>query len=107
MGLGSFGFLVGAVASNSLPRSLGVGPTIIASAALSSPAFLLMTLTPPSLGWAAVTLFTGWFVVGFASGHLTTWPRSAYANRSHARNAEPMNATMRFPSCGAQSRSAR
>jgi MFS family permease len=96
MGLGSFGFLVGAVASNSLPRSLGIGPTIIASAALSSPAFLLMTLTPASLGWAAVTLFAGWFVVGFAQVIYNVAQISLRQTITPPAMQSRMNATMRF-----------
>ncbi len=96
MGLGSFGFLVGAVASNSLPRSLGVGPTIIASAALSCPAFLLMTLTPASLGWAAVTLFVGWFVVGFSQVIYNVAQISLRQSITPLTMQSRMNATMRF-----------
>ncbi len=96
MGLGSFGFLVGAVASNSLPRSLGIGPTIIASAALSSPAFLLMTLTPASLGWAAVTLFAGWFVVGFTQVIYNVAQISLRQSITPPAMQSRMNATMRF-----------
>jgi len=96
MGLASFGFLAGAVASNSLPRTLGIGPTIIVSAALSSPAFLLMTLTPASLGWAAVTLFAGWFVVGFSQVIYNVAQISLRQSITPPAMQSRMNATMRF-----------
>ena len=96
IGLGSFGFLAGAVTSNSLPRSFGVGPTIIVSAALSSPAFLLMALTPASLGWAAVTLFVGWFAVGFSQVIYNVAQISLRQSITPLAMQSRMNATMRF-----------
>ena len=96
MGLASFGFLVGAVASNNLPRSYGIGPTIIVSAALGSPAFLLLTLTPASLGWAAVTLFVGWFVVGFSQVIYNVAQISLRQSITPLAMQSRMNATMRF-----------
>jgi MFS family permease len=96
MGLASLGFLVGAVVSNRLPRSLGVGPTIIVSAALGSPAFLLMTLTPAPLEWAAVTLFVGWFVVGFSQVIYNVAQISLRQSITPPAMQSRMNATMRF-----------
>ena len=82
--------------SNSLPRSFGVGPTIIVSAALSSPAFLLMALTPASLGWAAVTLFVGWFAVGFSQVIYNVAQISLRQSITPLAMQSRMNATMRF-----------
>jgi MFS family permease len=96
MGLASFGFLAGAAMSSRLPRSIGIGPTIIVSAALSSPAFLLMTLTPASLGWAAVTLFGGWFVVGFTQVIYNVAQISLRQSITPLAMQSRMNATMRF-----------
>ena len=96
VGIASFGFLAGAVASNSLPRSLGIGPTIIVSAALGSPAFLLLTLTPESALWAALTLFVGWFVLGFAQVIYNVAQISLRQSITPPAMQSRMNATMRF-----------
>jgi MFS family permease len=96
MGLASFGFLAGAVMSNSLPRTLGVGPTIIFSAALCSPAFVLITLTPASLVWAAVTLFGGWFVIGLTQVVYNVAQISLRQSITPLEMQSRMNATMRF-----------
>ncbi|MGD0018796.1 MAG: MFS transporter [Candidatus Limnocylindrales bacterium] len=96
MGLASFGFLAGAAMSSRLPRSIGIGPTIVVSAALSSPAFLLMTLTPASLGWAAITLFGGWFVVGFTQVIYNVAQISLRQSITPLAMQSRMNATMRF-----------
>jgi MFS family permease len=96
MGLASFGFLAGAALSSRLPRSLGLGPTIIVSAALSSPALLLMTLTPASLGWATITLFGGWFVVGFTQVIYNVAQVSLRQSITPPAMQSRMNATMRF-----------
>ena len=101
IGLASFGFLAGAVVSNSLPRSLGVGRTIIVSAALSSPAFLLMALTPASPAWAAMTLFVGWFVVGFTQVIYNVAQISLRQSITPPAMQSRMNATMRFIVWGA------
>ena len=96
MGLGSIGFLVGAALSSRLPRSLGLGRTIIATAALASPAFMLMTLTPASLGWAAVILFSGWFVVGMTQVIYNVAQISLRQSITPLPMQSRMNATMRF-----------
>lgn len=96
MGLASVGFLVGAALSNRLPRAIGLGPTIVISAALSCPAFLLMTLTPAALGGAAVTLFVGWFVAGFAQVVYNVAQISLRQAITPPDMQSRMNATMRF-----------
>ena len=96
MGLAAFGFLAGAAMSSRLPRSIGIGPTIVVSAALSSPAFLLITLTPASLGWAAVTLFGGWFVIGFTQVIYNVAQVSLRQSITPPAMQSRMNATMRF-----------
>jgi MFS family permease len=96
VGLASFGFLAGAAMSSRLPRRIGIGPTIVVSAALSSPAFLLVALTPASLGWAAVTLFVGWFVVGFTQVIYNVAQISLRQSITPLPMQSRMNATMRF-----------
>jgi MFS family permease len=96
MGLASFGFLAGAALSSRLPRRIGLGPTIVVSAALSCPAFLLMTLTPAGLGWAAMTLFVGWFVAGFAQVSYNVAQISLRQSITPLQMQSRMNATMRF-----------
>jgi MFS family permease len=96
MGLASVGFLVGAALSNRLPRAIGLGPTIVISAALSSPAMLLLTITPAALDGAAVTLFIGWFVVGLAQVVYNVAQVSLRQAITPLDMQSRMNATMRF-----------
>lgn len=96
MGLASVGFLAGAALSNRLPRAIGLGPTIIVSAGLSTPAFLLMTLTPASLNVAAVTLFVGWFVAGLSQVVYNVAQISLRQAITPPEMQSRMNATMRF-----------
>ena len=96
IGLASFGFLAGAALSGRLPRRFGLGPTIIVSAALSSPAFLLLTLTPARLEWAAVTLFAGWSVLGFTQVVYNVAQISLRQSITPLAMQSRMNATMRF-----------
>jgi hypothetical protein len=96
IGLASFGFLAGAALSSRLPRTLGVGPTIIVSAALSCPAYVLMTLTPPDLFWAGITIFTGWFVIGLTQVIYNVAQVSLRQSITPQPMQSRMNATMRF-----------
>ncbi len=96
MGLASVGFLAGAALSNRLPRAIGLGPTIVISAALGSPAMLLLTLTPAALGGAAVTLFIGWFVAGLAQVVYNVAQVSLRQAITPHEMQSRMNATMRF-----------
>ncbi len=96
MGLASVGFLAGAVLSSRLPRAIGVGPTIMVSAAFSSPAFLLMAVTPARLEVAAVTLFVGWFVAGLAQVVYNVAQVSLRQAITPPEMQSRMNATMRF-----------
>jgi hypothetical protein len=96
MGLASFGFLAGAAMSSRLPGRLGIGRTIIFSAALSSPAFLLITLTPAPTFWAGITLFVGWFMVGFTQVIYNVAQISLRQSITPLAMQSRMNATMRF-----------
>jgi MFS family permease len=96
MGLASIGFLVGAALSNRLPRAIGLGPTIAVSAALGSPAMLLLAMTPAALDGAAVTLFAGWFVVGLAQVVYNVAQVSLRQAITPLEMQSRMNATMRF-----------
>jgi MFS family permease len=96
MGAASFGFLAGAGMSDRLPRRIGVGPTIVLSATLGAPAFLLMALTPPSLTWAAVTLGAGWFVAGMSQVLYNVSQLSLRQAITPPELQSRMNATMRF-----------
>jgi hypothetical protein len=96
VGLASVGFLVGAALSNRLPRAIGLGPTIVISAALSCPAMLLLTLTPPALEWAAVTLFVGWFFAGLTQVVYNVAQISLRQAITPLDMQSRMNATMRF-----------
>jgi MFS family permease len=96
MALAAIGFLAGAALSNRLPRSIGLGPAIVVSAALSSPAFLLIALTPPDLSWAAVTLFVGSFVAGMTQVVYNVAQISLRQAITPPAMQSRMNATMRF-----------
>jgi MFS family permease len=96
MGLASVGFLAGAGLSNRLPRAIGLGPTIIISAGLATPAFILMALTPASLNLAAVTLFVGWFVAGMSQVIYNVAQISLRQAITPPELQSRMNATMRF-----------
>jgi predicted MFS family arabinose efflux permease len=90
------GFLVGAALSSRLPNSLGIGRTIIISAALGSPAYLVLTLTPGDLRFAAVTLFAGWFVVAMTQVTYNVAQISLRQAITPPEMQNRMNATMRF-----------
>jgi MFS family permease len=96
MGAASVGFLAGAALASRLPDSLGIGRTIVVSAALGSPAFLLLTLTPEDLNLAAVTLFVGWFVAGMSQVIYNVAQISLRQAVTPADMQSRMNATMRF-----------
>lgn len=96
MGVASVGFLVGAAVASTLPRRFGFGQTIVISAAVGPPAFLLMTLTPASLAWAAVTLFAGWSIAGFSQVIYNVAQVSLRQGITPLEMQSRMNATMRF-----------
>jgi MFS family permease len=96
VGIASVGFLVGAALSSRLSASLGIGPTIIASAALASPAYLLLTMTPGSLILATVTLVVGWFTVGMTQVIYNVAQVSLRQAITPVEMQGRMNATMRF-----------
>lgn len=96
MGLASVGFLVGAGLASRLPKRIGIGRTIIASATLACPAYVLLTLTPSDLGPAAVTLFVGWFFVGMCQVIYNVAQISLRQAITPPEMQSRMNATMRF-----------
>ena len=96
MGLASVGFLVGATLSSRMPHSIGIGRTIIVSAALGSPAYLLITSTTSNLNLAAVTLFVGWFVVAMTQVIYNVAQISLRQAITPSEMQSRMNATMRF-----------
>lgn len=96
MGVASVGFLVGAALSDRLTRAIGIGPTIVASAGLGPPAFLLMVVTPADLHWAAVTLGVGWFVAGLTQVVYNVAQVSLRQAITPPELQSRMNATMRF-----------
>jgi MFS family permease len=96
MCVAAVGFLVGAVLSSRLSNSLGIGRTIIVSAALAAPSFLLLALTPENLGLAAVTLFVGGFVAGMSQVIYNVAQISLRQAITPPEMQGRMNATMRF-----------
>jgi hypothetical protein len=96
MGLASVGFLAGAALSSRLPDSIGIGRTIVASAALTAPSYFLLTLTPENLSLAAVTLFVGWFVAGMSQVIYNGAQISLRQAITPPEMQSRMNATMRF-----------
>jgi hypothetical protein len=96
MGLASVGFLAGAGLSSRLPKRIGIGRTILVSAAFAAPAFLLIALTPENLGLAAVTLFVGWFVAGMTQVIYNVAQISLRQAITPPEMQSRMNATMRF-----------
>jgi MFS family permease len=96
VGAASVGFLVGAALSSRLPGRIGIGPTILVSAAFGSPAFLLLTLTPGNLNLAAVTLFVGWSVAGMSQVIYNVAQISLRQAITPPEMQSRMNATMRF-----------
>ena len=96
MGVAAVGLLVGAVLSSRLSNSIGIGRTIIVSAALGAPSFLLLTLTPENLGLAAVTLFVGAFVAGMSQIIYNVAQISLRQAITPPEMQGRMNATMRF-----------
>ncbi|MGA2513339.1 MAG: MFS transporter [Candidatus Limnocylindrales bacterium] len=96
MGAASVGFLVGAALSSRLTKAIGLGRTIILSATLGCPAFLLMTLTPANLEVAAVTLFVGWFLAGMSQVVYNVAQISLRQAITPLEMQSRMNATMRF-----------
>jgi MFS family permease len=96
MGVASVGFLAGAAFSDRLTRMIGVGPTIVASAAAGPPAFVLMVATPSDLRVAALTLGVGWFVAGLAQVLYNVAQVSLRQAITPPELQSRMNATMRF-----------
>ena len=96
MGMASFGFLAGAAMSSRLPRSIGIGPTIIISTAFVAPAYLLVALTPENRSLAFMTLFVGWFVAGMTQVTYNVAQISLRQAITPPEMQSRMNATMKF-----------
>jgi len=92
--IGAVGFLLGALTANRISGRLGVGPTIIVSAALFGPALILVPLAPAGQELAFVA----------AAGFITSFSTAVYniTQVSYRQAITPqrmqgrMNATMRF-----------
>jgi MFS family permease len=92
--LGAAGFLLGALTANVIGRRLGVGPTIIISAVIFGPSFLLVPLAPPDLALPLVAgaLFLGSFGGSVYNINQVSFRQAITPERMQGR----MNATMRF-----------
>jgi MFS family permease len=91
---GSVGALVAALTANRIGRLLGVGPTIVISAVVFSPAFLLVALAPPDLALplVVVAIFLGSFAGVVYNINQVSFRQAITPERMQGR----MNATMRF-----------
>jgi len=92
--VGSVGFLAGALLANRIGGRLGVGPTIIGSAILFGPSFILVALAPASdaLPWVIAAIFLGSFGGAVYNINQVSLRQAITPPRMQGR----MNATMRF-----------
>nr|MBA2489053.1 MFS transporter [Chloroflexota bacterium] len=92
--VGAVGFMVGALLANRLSARLGVGPTIIASAALSGPGLILIPLAPAGqeLAFVAAAGFISSFNIAVYNITQVSYRQAITPERMQGR----MNATMRF-----------
>lgn len=93
-GLGSLGFLFGALVTGRISRRFGVGRSIVGSAILSGPGILLAAAAQP--GTALAILVASGFITGFSAVvyniNQVTLRQAITPERMQGR----MNATMRF-----------
>ena len=93
-GLGSLGFLFGALVAGRISRRFGVGRSIVGSAILSGPGILLAAAAQP--GTALAILVASGFITGFSAVvyniNQVTLRQAITPERMQGR----MNATMRF-----------
>ncbi len=95
-GLGSFGVVVGALASASLARRFGVGPTIVGSMLLDGPALLLLVFLPSTPLIAGTMLVIAQFVMGLSAVIYNVNQVSFRQAITPLDLQGRMNATMRF-----------
>jgi MFS family permease len=92
--VGSIGSLVGALAGRRIADKLGVGPTIIATAALFGPAMLLFPAAPTSFPYPF--LIAGMVLIGLAGVTYNITQLSYRQAITPERMQGRMNAVMRF-----------
>jgi MFS family permease len=92
--IGSIGSLVGALSARRISERLGVGPTIIATAAIFSPAMLLFPLAPASYPYPFLT--AGMILFGLAGVTYNITQLSYRQAVTPERMLGRMNSVMRF-----------
>ena len=92
--IGNAGFLLGAVVSDRVAKRIGVGPTIVLSAAMFSVSGLLLPLATPSTAW--VVIIATMLVEGFGGVVYNINQVSLRQAITPERMQGRMNATMRF-----------
>ena len=94
LSIGNVGVLLGAVLSGRIGRWIGVGPTIVASMALTGPAVLLLAIAPrdAAVPFLAASVMLG----GFSAVVYNVNQVSLRQAITPARMQGRMNATMRF-----------
>jgi MFS family permease len=97
--IGNVGFLTGAVVSDRLAKRIGIGPTIVASAALFSVSGLVLPLAQPSTAW--VVIIATMLLQGFGAVVYNINQVSLRQAITPERMQGRMNATVRFVIWGA------
>jgi MFS family permease len=92
--IGNIGFLTGAIVSDRVARRLGIGPTIVLSAALFSISGLILPLAQPSTAW--VVIIATMLVQGFGAVVYNINQVSLRQAITPERMQGRMNATIRF-----------
>ena len=92
--IGSVGFLLGALTANRIANVIGVGPTIVISAAVFGPSALVIAVAPPDLAlpFVAASVFLGSFGGAVYNINQVSLRQAITPERMQGR----MNATMRF-----------
>ena len=93
-GIGSFGFLIGALLPERVQRRVGLGPTIVVSAALDGLALFLIPLAPPAM--PIPFLIASGFIVGVGQVVYNVSQVSLRQAITPDNMLGRMNATMRF-----------
>jgi MFS family permease len=97
LAVGNLGPLAGAVLANRIARTLGVGRTILWSAILIGPPFILLPLAPREPGQLTFCMIAAFgFVLGFAAVVYNITQVSLRQALTPGRMQGRMNATMRF-----------
>ncbi|MGH2428610.1 MAG: MFS transporter [Candidatus Limnocylindria bacterium] len=92
--IGNVGVLLGALSTGRIARRVGVGPAIIGSVAIGSPALLMIPLAPPDL--AVPVLVASGVLVGWSTVVYNVNQRSLRQAITPDRMLGRMTATMRF-----------